>query len=70
MVLSRIREIECLAHAIALGGTYQAETDHPLLPEAQVAVVGFFPKRTDPGALKRRQLLAPKLIQLSQRSAA
>lgn len=69
-VLGRIREIECLAHAIALGGTYEAETDHPLLPEAQVAVIGFFPKQTDPGAIKRRQLLAPKLIHLSQRSVA
>jgi hypothetical protein len=69
VVLDRIREIERQANAIALGGTYEAKTDHPLLPEVRIAVIGFFPKMADPAALKRRHLLVPERVHLSWPSA-
>ena len=64
-VLAHIREIENQSHALALGGTYEASTSHPLLPRVRVAVIGFFPKTTDPGAIRRRQLLVPERVSLS-----
>jgi hypothetical protein len=70
MVLNRVREIEYVAHAVALGGTYAAATDHPFLPEARVAVIGFFPTKTDPAAISRRQLLVPERVCLSRQSTA
>jgi transcriptional regulator with XRE-family HTH domain len=70
MILAHVQDIERAANAVALGGTYQAETDHPYLPKAKVALIGFFPTRTDPAAIKRRQLLAPERICLSRSSAA
>lgn len=63
-VLARIDEIERHAYAVALGGTYEVETDQPMLPKARAAIIGFFSKRTDPSALKRRHLLVPERISL------
>jgi hypothetical protein len=70
IVLDRIHGIECEANAVALAGTYQAKTDHPLLPEAKAAVISFFPRVTDPAAIQRRQLLVPERIYLSRPSPA
>jgi len=70
VLLDRIREIERQANAMALGGTYEAKTDHPLLPEVRIAVIGFFPKTADPAAVKRRHLLVPERVHLSWPSAA
>lgn len=61
-VLAHVHEIELRAHAVALGGTYEARTNHPYLPKAKVALIGFFPRMTDPSALRRRQLLVPERI--------
>ena len=61
-VLAHVHEIELRAHAVALGGTYEARTKHPYLPKAKVALIGFFPRMTDPSALRRRQLLVPECI--------
>ena len=64
-VLAHIHEIERRAYSVALGGVYEAKTNVPLLPKANVAVIGFFPKMTDPGAIRRRTLCVPEQIQLS-----
>lgn len=61
-VLAHVHEIELRAHAVALGGTYEAQTNHPYLPRAKVALIGFFPRMTDPSAPRRRQLLVPQCI--------
>jgi hypothetical protein len=63
-VLAQVHEIERRAHPVALGGTYEAQTNHPDLRKARVAVIGFFPRMTDPGAPRRQQLLAPKCIDI------
>jgi transcriptional regulator with XRE-family HTH domain len=65
MTLDLIADIERKANAVALGGTYRAPTNSPLLPEAEVAVIGFFPRKTDPAAAQRKFLLAPKEIDLA-----
>ncbi|MGH6945076.1 MAG: hypothetical protein ACREH6_12755 [Geminicoccaceae bacterium] len=70
MILGHIDHIERMADAVALGGVYEAETDHPYLPEARVAIIAFFPKKTDPAAIKRRQLLVPERVHLAQPRAA
>jgi transcriptional regulator with XRE-family HTH domain len=63
-VLAQIHQIESDYHAVALGGTYEAETNHRLIPRVQIAVIGFFPMATDPSAIRRRQLLVPKRVEL------
>ena len=65
MVLDQVREIERRANAVALAGTYQAETGTAMIPTADVALIGFFPKLSDPGAIKRRTLFAPAQVDLA-----
>ena len=64
-VLAHVREIERRGHAVALAGTYQAETGLAALPVADVALVALFPRLSDPGAIKRRTLFAPARADLA-----
>lgn len=64
MVLDAVREIERRGYAVALAGTYQVETGAAIMPTANVALIGFFSKLTDPGAVKRKILLAPAKVDL------
>ena len=57
--LNCVREAERRTNSVILAGTYQAETDSELMPEAKVAVVVYFPKSTDPAAIKGRTLAVP-----------
>jgi hypothetical protein len=61
-ILGQAREIEREAMAIALAGVYEADTSIKTLPKFRVAVVSFFPKASDPAAIKRRFLLAPARV--------
>lgn len=58
-ILDQAREIERRGMAVALAGIYKAETNIKTSPEWSIGVVSFFPKTSDPGAIKRRVLLAP-----------
>jgi hypothetical protein len=58
-VLTCVRDIERRGHAVALAGTYQIEPTNKAMPKATAALVGFFPKLTDPAAINRRTLFAP-----------
>ncbi|WP_043343330.1 helix-turn-helix domain-containing protein [Belnapia moabensis] len=60
--LDCVQRIERRGGAIALAGTYVAETGLPPMPKAKVAVVVFFHRKSDPGAAKRRTLYAPSHI--------
>jgi transcriptional regulator with XRE-family HTH domain len=64
LVLKEIRHIEKMGRATTLVGIYTADTDCRWLPKARVALLAFFPKLTDPGAVKRQVLLAPKRVEL------
>jgi hypothetical protein len=61
-VLTCVRNIERQGCAVALAGTYQIETGNMAIPEATAALLGFFPKLTDPAAIKRRTLFAPARV--------
>lgn len=69
-VLAAVREVERACHATALTGCYDAEwlcTDPTTatsnaLP-VKVGLVAFFPKETDPCAIKRQNLLVPRQIE-------
>ncbi len=61
-VLGCVREIERRGDAVALAGIYQAETGCTAMPRADVALVGFFPKLTDPAAFNRKILFAPARV--------
>lgn len=61
-VLDQVHEIERRSNAVALAGTYQAQTESAIMPIIEVAVIRFFPKSSDPGAIKRRTQLAPKEV--------
>ncbi len=50
-VLTCVRNIERQGCAVALAGTYQIETGNMAIPEATAALLGFFPKLTDPAAI-------------------
>ena len=63
-ILEAVHEIERRAYAVALAGTYTAKANVATMPTAEIALIGFFPKRTDPSAVKRRVLFAPELIDL------
>jgi|SRR5919106_538946 transcriptional regulator with XRE-family HTH domain len=63
-VIEAIRRIEKRARATTLVGIYTAETDCRWLPKARVVLLAFFSKLTDPGAVKRPILLAPKRVEL------
>ncbi|MCA1974198.1 MAG: helix-turn-helix domain-containing protein [Caenispirillum sp.] len=63
-ILSLAHDIERRACAVALCGTYRATTNVASMQEADVALIGFFPKLSDPGAVKRQFLLAPGSIDL------
>ena len=58
-VLRCVRELERRAHAVALAGTYEIDTGNAAMPKAVAALVGFFPKLTDPAAINRQTLFAP-----------
>jgi transcriptional regulator with XRE-family HTH domain len=64
-VLNAVRTIESLSSSIALAGTYQAATGANVMPTAKVALIGFFPKSSDPAAIKRRVLFAPAKVDLA-----
>ncbi len=64
-VLGEIKQLEIGSRSVALGGTYTAKTSHEHLPQAQVAVIAFFPLATDPAAAKRTFLLLPKEIEMT-----
>ena len=64
-VLDQVREIERRSNAVALAGTYQAQTESTIMPIIEVAVIRFFPKSSDPGAIKRRTQFAPVKIDLA-----
>ncbi len=61
-VMEAIQRIEKRGRATTLVGIYAAETDCRWLPKATVGLLAFFSKATDPGAVKRPVLLAPKRI--------
>lgn len=61
-VLRAVLEVERRAYAVALCGTYTAKTNDKRVQTTDVALVAFFPKLTDPGAIKREVLLAPDTI--------
>jgi transcriptional regulator with XRE-family HTH domain len=63
-VMEAIQRIEKRGRATTLVGIYTAETDCRWLPKARVALLAFFSKLTDPGAVKRPILLAPKRVEL------
>ncbi len=63
-VLDSVRAIERKRNAVALAGVYEAQPNATIMPTAHVALIGFFPRSTDPGAVKRRVLLAPAKIDL------
>jgi transcriptional regulator with XRE-family HTH domain len=65
-ILDYVSRIQREANAVALAGVYAAATNHPALAEARVGLIAFFPRRTDPGAIKRRVLFAPKSIDVQQ----
>lgn len=65
-VLGCVREIERRGNAVALTGTYQVETENAAMPKATAAVVGFFPKLTDPAAINRQTLFAPARVDLAE----
>lgn len=65
-VLDTVHDIERRTSSVALAGTYQAETGAPILPLVEVAVIGFFSRARDPGAIKRRTLLAPAKVNLGE----
>jgi hypothetical protein len=65
-VLRCARDIERRGQAVALAGTYAAETGRPDLPRMDVALVVFFPRLSDPGAVKRRTLFAPARIDVAE----
>lgn len=65
-VLSCVRETERRTNAVILAGRYEAETDNKLMPTARVAVIGYFPKSTDPAAIKRRTLAVPARISIEE----
>lgn len=64
-VLGSVRELECRARAVALAGIYKAATGLAMMPMADVALVAFFPKLSDPGAVKRRVLFVPARMNLA-----
>jgi transcriptional regulator with XRE-family HTH domain len=64
LVLDQVKAIERRAHAVALAGTYKAGTNSAILPVVDVGLIAFFPLLSDPGAIKRRDLLAPTKIDL------
>lgn len=61
-ILETTQDIERRAYAVALCGTYIAKTNLALMPTVEVALIAFFPKLTDPGAVKRKILFAPDMI--------
>jgi transcriptional regulator with XRE-family HTH domain len=61
-VLTCVRNIERRGYAVALAGTYQIETGNMAMPEATAALLGFFPKLTDPAAINRQTLFAPARV--------
>lgn len=63
-VLAKVQDIERRAFAVALAGTYTAKTNAARMPSADVALVSFFPRCTDPGAVRRKVLFAPETIDL------
>jgi hypothetical protein len=65
-ILTHAREVERRAHAVILVGTYEAATDNESMPNANVSVIGFFPKFSDPAAIKRHQLAVPAKICLNE----
>ncbi len=65
IVLDLVRRLEHDATAVALAGTYQAQTEVKIFPSVEVGLVTFFPKRTDPGAVKRKALLAPARVDIA-----
>lgn len=65
-ILDQAREIERRGMAVALAGIYKAETNIKTSPEWSIGVVSFFPKTSDPGAIKRRVLLAPARIDVGE----
>jgi transcriptional regulator with XRE-family HTH domain len=64
-ILGCVRGIERRGHAVALAGTYQAETGAAVMPKADIALIGFFPKLSDPAAHKRQALFAPARVDLA-----
>ena len=62
-ILNCVRNIEKLTHAVTLAGTYKVPTNIPGVPTATVALIAFFPKLTDPAAIRRKFLLAQGLIE-------
>jgi hypothetical protein len=64
LVLDQVKAIEKRGHAVALAGTYKASSNWSLFPEVEVGTIVFFPLSCDPGAIKRRGILAPTSIDL------
>lgn len=69
-VMNAVRAIERQGAAVALAGTYEAKiaSPGPLAGQsAKVAVIAFFPKMTDPCAIKRPVLRAPEVVEIGWR---
>ena len=60
-VLAAVHEIERVGYATALTGCYNAEGLY--VGSIKVGLVAFFPKATDPCAIKRQFLWAPKQLE-------
>ena len=69
-MLAAVREVERVGRATALTGCYDAEGLYvdpidaaPRTMPIKVGLVAFFPKETDPCAIKRLFLWAPKQVE-------
>jgi hypothetical protein len=65
-LLNWVRETERQTNSVILAGNYEAETDNDALPKAKVSVLGFFPKSTDPAAIKRRSAAVPARVSIDK----
>jgi transcriptional regulator with XRE-family HTH domain len=65
-VLDQVRTLERSAHAVVLAGTYEATSGTTSPPSVRIALIALFSTRTDPGAAKRRTLMAPATIDVAE----
>lgn len=61
-VFAHVREMERRHNAVCLVGTYLAETDLPLVPEAKIGVLGLRSRKSNPAAGKIDVLFAERRI--------
>jgi len=64
-VLGCVRGIERRGQAVALAGTYEADAGTGDDWKVRVALVAFFPRSSDPGAVRRRTLFASSRVDMA-----